>query len=93
MSHLQFFKVGEIMVSKYGHLMLLSGAFPDKFSPDIDFTDEAVGQCAVPVVKILLQVLVFYKWLQINFDVNTDGMGALCTTVSGASFAYIFIVS
>ena len=49
------------MVSKYGHLMLPSGAFPDKFTIDIDFTDEAVVQCDVPVVKILLQVLVVYK--------------------------------
>ena len=59
------------MVSKYGHLMLPSGAFPDKVTPDIDFTDETVVQCDVPVVKILLQVLVIYKWLQINFEVNT----------------------
>ena len=29
------------MVSKYGHFML-PVAFPDKFTPDIDFTDEAV---------------------------------------------------
>ena len=42
------------MVSKYGHLMLPSGAFPDKVSSDIDFTDEAVVQCDIPVVKILL---------------------------------------
>ena len=61
LSHLQFFKVGEIMVLKYGHLMLPSGVFPDKVSPDIDFTGEAVVQCDVPVVKILLQKLVIYK--------------------------------
>ena len=61
LSHLQFFKVSEIMVSKYGHLLLPSGAFPDKVTIDIDFTDEAVVQCDVPVVKILLQVLVVYK--------------------------------
>ena len=54
LSHLQFFKVGEIMVPKYGHLMLPSGAFPDKVSPGIDFTDEAEVQCDVLVVKILL---------------------------------------
>ena len=53
LSHLKFFKVGEIMVSKYGHLML-PGAFPDKVNPDIDFIDEAVVQCDLPVVKILL---------------------------------------
>ena len=29
-------------------------AFPDKATHDIDFIDEAVGQCYVPVVKILL---------------------------------------
>ena len=42
------------MVSKYGHLMLPSGAFPYKVTIDIDFTDEAVAQCNVPVVKIFL---------------------------------------
>ena len=41
------------MVSKYGHLML-PGAFSDKVILDIDFTDEVVVQCGVPVVKILL---------------------------------------
>ena len=46
------------------------GAFPDKVTPDIDFTDEVV-QCDVPLVKILSCVLVIYKWSQINFDVNT----------------------
>ena len=55
-SQLQFLKVGEILVSKYGHLMLPSGAFPDKITPDIDFTSEAVVQCDVPDVKIFLQV-------------------------------------
>ena len=54
LSYLQFFKVGEIKVLKYGDLMLPSGAFPDKVTPDIDFTDEAVVQCYVPLVKILL---------------------------------------
>ena len=44
LSHLQFFKVGEIMVSKYGRLML-PGAFPDKVTTDIDFTVEAIVQC------------------------------------------------
>ena len=29
------------------------GAFPDKVTPDIDFTDEVVVQCDVPDVKIL----------------------------------------
>ena len=38
---------------KYGHLML-TGAFPDKVTPYIDFKDEAVVQYYVPVVKILL---------------------------------------
>ena len=58
--HLQFFKVGQIMVSKYGHLML-PGVFPDKVTTDIDFTDEAIVQSDVLVVKVLLQVLVIYK--------------------------------
>ena len=47
-----FYKVSKVM-SKYGHLML-PGAFPDKFSPNIDFIDKAVVQCYDnPVVKIL----------------------------------------
>ena len=29
-------------------------AFPDKVTPDIDFTDKAVVQCDVSVVKRLL---------------------------------------
>ena len=29
------------------------GTFPDNFAPDIDFIDEAVVQCYVPVVKII----------------------------------------
>ena len=47
LSQLQFFKVGEIIVSKYGHLML-PGAFPGYVTADIDFTGDAI------VVKILL---------------------------------------
>ena len=50
----------EIMELKYGYLML-PGAFPVKVIPDIDFKDEAVVQCFVPIVKILMQVLVIYK--------------------------------
>ena len=46
------------MVSKYGHLML-PGAFPDKVTPDINFTDEVVVQCDVLVIKIFLSELVF----------------------------------
>ena len=53
LSNLEFFKVGKIMLSKYGRLML-PGAFPDKVTPDIDCTDKAIVQCDVPVVKILL---------------------------------------
>ena len=37
----------------YGHLMSTPGAFPNKFTSNIDFTDEAVVQCDVPDVKIL----------------------------------------
>ena len=54
------FKVGEIMVLKHGHLML-PGAFPDKVTPGIGFTDKDVVPCDVSVVKIILQVLVIYK--------------------------------
>ena len=38
---------------KYRYLML-PGAFPDKVTLDIDLADEAVVQCDVPVVKILM---------------------------------------
>ena len=40
-------------MSKYGYLML-PGAFPDKITPDFDFTDEVVVQCDDTYVKILL---------------------------------------
>ena len=60
LSHLHFFNVGKIMVSKYGHLKL-PGVFPDQVTPDIDFTNEVVGQCEVQVVKILVQMPVIYK--------------------------------
>ena len=46
--------------SKCWHL-ILPGVFPDKVTPDIDFTDETVVQCDAPVAKILLQVLLIYK--------------------------------
>ena len=46
------------------------GEFPDKVTPDVDFTGEVV-QCDVPFVKILLYMVVIYKWSQINFYVNT----------------------
>ena len=45
--------VGKILASKHGNLMLPE-VFPDKVTPDIDFTDEAVTQPEVAVVKILL---------------------------------------
>ena len=54
LSHLQLFKVGKITLSKHGHLILPSGTYPDIVTPGIDFTDKAVVQCDVPVVKILL---------------------------------------
>ena len=38
------------MLLKYGDFML-PGAFSDKVNLDIDFIDEAVVQCYVPVVK------------------------------------------
>ena len=46
------FKVGKIMVVKHRHLVL-PGTFPDNVTPNIDFADEAIIQCDVPVVKIL----------------------------------------
>ena len=70
MSYLQFCKVHKVMVLRYGCLMSPE-TLPDKITPDVNFKDKTVVQCDVPVVKILLQVLVIYKWLQINFDVNT----------------------
>ena len=42
-----------IMVSKYRHLML-PREFSYKVTADIDYRDEAVVQCDVRVVKILL---------------------------------------
>ena len=48
------------MVPEYGYLML-PGAFPGKVIPGIDFRDEVVVQCVVPVVKIFMQVLLIYK--------------------------------
>ena len=33
---------------------MLPEAFPEKATPEIDFIDESVVQCYVPVVKILL---------------------------------------
>ena len=50
----------EMMVSKYGYLML-PGAFPVKVISDIDFKDDVVVQRVVPIVKILMQVPVIYK--------------------------------
>ena len=41
------------MAAKYGHLMH-PGASPEKVTHDIDFTDEAIFQCDVSIVKIFL---------------------------------------
>ena len=41
------------MAAKSGHLVL-PGAFPNNVTTYIDLTDEAVVQCDVPVLKILL---------------------------------------
>ena len=35
--------------------------FADKVTPDIDFTDEAVVWCDVPVLKIFLKVMAIPK--------------------------------
>ena len=54
LSYFQISKVGKIMSQvKYGHLTL-PVVSPDKVIPDIDFTDEVVVHCDVPVVEILL---------------------------------------
>ena len=47
LSHLQLFKVGKIMLSKYGHLMLPSGIFPDKVTPGIGFTGSSCKNTSV----------------------------------------------
>ena len=53
LSHLHFFRVDEIRVSKYGHLMLPE-TFPDKVTADNVFTHETVVHCLFTVVKIPL---------------------------------------
>ena len=66
--------------------------FPDKVAAGIDFMDEAVVQCYVPVIKILLQVLEIYKWSQVitgNYNYKWILMGTLCT-FSGPTFGYSF---
>ena len=49
---------------------------PTKVTPDTDFMDERVVQMDVAVVNITLLMLMLAndknKWLQINFDMNTD---------------------
>ena len=45
--------MGETVASKYCDLMLPQ-TFPDKVISHIDFTDEAVVQFDIPVVKITL---------------------------------------
>ena len=49
---------------------------PTKVTPDTDFMDERVVQMDVPVVNVTLLMLMLAndknKWLQINFDMNTD---------------------
>ena len=50
---LKYGHLTEIWVLKYGHLMPPSWRFSDKVTPHIDFTDEAVAESDVPVIKIL----------------------------------------
>ena len=71
-SHLPLFNVGEIMMGKTEYLMI-SGAFPDKETPDIDFTDEAVDKWDVLFVKIRFLNNDNLQMIQmtINLDVNT----------------------
>ena len=51
--------------AKYRH-MALPGVFLDKVIPDFGFTDDAVVQCDVPVIKILLQMVIYKS--EIKFD-------------------------
>ena len=60
LSNLQFFKVGETVMTKCGYLML-PGTFPDKVISYIDFADQAVVKCNVSVVKMFLWVLTIFK--------------------------------
>ena len=39
-------------MSKYSYLAL-PGVFSDKIIPDTDFINEAIGQCDIPLLKIL----------------------------------------
>ena len=39
--------MGKIMLSKYGHLMLPSGIFPDKVTPRIGFTGSSCKNTSV----------------------------------------------
>ena len=64
------FQKGRKIAGKYEYLML-PRIFPDKVTPDIDFTGKTVAQWDGPVVKIVFYALVMYKSSQINFDVNT----------------------
>ena len=70
--------------------MMLPGAFTDKFTPDIDFIDEAVVQCYdAPVVKVLFQLLVIYELSQVNFHVNTyEGLMYCFWTQSCVQFQF-----
>ena len=53
--------LGNYFKTLKGMIIGIAGTFPDKDTPGIDFTDEAVVQCDVRVVRTLLQVLVIYK--------------------------------
>ena len=59
---------------KYRH-SLLQGAFPNKVTLDIYFTDEAVIQCEVLTIKIL------YRWWYSTHDQRI---------VSGTNFVHSF---
>ena len=49
-----YLPLGNSFKTLKGMIIGIPGTFPDKVSPGIDFTDEAVVQCDVPVVEILL---------------------------------------
>ena len=51
---------------------MVPGTFSDKATPDIDFTDEAVVKCNVPVVKNVFADNGNKQIIKINFDVNAQ---------------------
>ena len=48
-------------MSKIWTFAPIAWAFPYTTTPDIDFTNEAVVQCDVSVIKVLSSLIVIYK--------------------------------